>query len=255
MPLGSASALATEAGTLLGPRGLNIQVTPQPPAPNAAWGFVSGAWNRLRQNTPPPAAPAHIARHDAPTEPMPLPVPEASARASAPPMAGLGFRLREAPAQAMAPQQDGAKSQPTPSAPVTMPSDTPHGADLQPGRWDSYLATCQGIKGLVSACVFDFRTARALAYRGARPEAGRLVAQGVHLFSVLAESSRALGLGPAQPDAAVTLTGHHLLLHPLPGHPGIILHAVLDASIANLTLARMQLQRVDTTELGTAGRG
>ena len=46
------------------------------------------------------------------------------------------------------------------------------------------------------------------------------------------------------------MTGHHLLLHPLPGHPGIILHAVLDTSIANLTLARMQLQRVDQAVLG-----
>ncbi len=59
-----------------------------------------------------------------------------------------------------------------------------------------------------------------------------------------------LGLGPSQPDAAVTLTSHHLVLHPLPGHPGIILHAVLDASVANLTLARMQLQRVDASVLG-----
>jgi hypothetical protein len=135
-----------------------------------------------------------------------------------------------------------------------MPLPSPRAApeDLAPGRWDEYLRACQAIKGLVSACVFDFRTVKPLAHLGARPEPERLVAQGMHLFGVLAESSRALGLGPAQPDAAITLTSHHLLLHPLPGHPGIILHAVLDASVANLTLARMQLQRVDTNVLGGA---
>ena len=70
------------------------------------------------------------------------------------------------------------------------------------------------------------------------------------LFATMAESSQALGLGHSQPDAAISLSGHHLLLHPLPGHPGILLHAVLDASSANVTLARMQLQRIDAAELG-----
>jgi hypothetical protein len=136
-----------------------------------------------------------------------------------------------------------------PTQPMPMPVPQAQPGDLKPGRWEEYLQACQAIKGLVSAIVFDFRTARTLAHRGARPEADKLLHQGIHLFGTLADSSRQLGLGPAQPDAAITLTGHHLLLHPLPGHPGILLHAVLDASIANLTLARMQLQRVDTTVL------
>lgn len=137
---------------------------------------------------------------------------------------------------------------PTEAMPLAEPDTAPD--DLTPGRWHAYLDACQALKGLVSACVFDFRSARALAHRGSRPDAATLVAQGVRLYSALAETGRGLGLGPSQPDAAVTLTGHHLLLHPLPGHPGIILHAVLDATAANLTLARMQLQRVDTTVLG-----
>jgi hypothetical protein len=140
---------------------------------------------------------------------------------------------------------------PTEAMPLSdPPAHVPEDEALVPGRWPAYLDACQAIKGLVSACVFDFRSARALAHRGARPDAARLVAQGVRLFSALAETGRGLGLGPSQPDAAVTLTGHHLLLHPLPGHPGIVLHAVLDASVANLTLARMQLQRVDLGVLG-----
>jgi hypothetical protein len=167
---------------------------------------------------------------------------------------GAWNRLREAAPEAAArpvvavPVAPPASYTATEVMPLRMPSAPP--ADLRPGRWDTYLTACNAIKGVMSACVFDYRTMRLLAHNGARPEPERLLAQGMALFTAMAESSRALGLGPAQPDAAITLTGHHLLLHPLPGHPGILLHAVLDASIANLTLARMQLQRVDTTVLG-----
>lgn len=204
VPLGNAGALASQAQALVGPPGLNVRVTPQASAPNDAWTYVTGAWNRLREAAPQAPASDPSNAHEA-TEAMPLP-----------------------------------------GAPAAAPED------LVPGRWNEYLQACQAIKGLVSACVFDYRTVKGLAHLGARPDVDKLVAQGMHLFSTMAESSRALGLGPAQPDAAITLTSHHLLLHPLPHHPGIILHAVLDASIANLTLARMQLARVDTAVLGTA---
>lgn len=218
VPLGSPGALAAQAASMVGPHGLTVRVTPKASAPNDAWGYVTGAWNRLRESATPssPATLTANARADAPTEPMPL--------------AGAV------------------------QAPVAVPVPPQVPGDLAPGRWDTYLQACQAIKGLVSACVFDYRTVQALAHRGARPDPERLVAQGMHLFGAMAESSRALGLGASQPDAAITLTGHHLLLHPLPGHPGIILHAVLDASVANLTLARMQLQRVDSSVLGAAPR-
>ena len=103
--------------------------------------------------------------------------------------------------------------------------------------------------------MFDFRTLQSLAHIGAQPDAERLVVQGATLFGAMSDSGLALGLGPSQPDATISLTSHHLLVHPLPGHPGILLHAVLDASVANLTLPRMQLHRVDTTALGPAGGG
>ena len=227
VPSGSPGALAAQAAKLVGPPGLKVRVTPQAPSPNDAWTFVTGAWNRLRESTPAstrrdPASgrpPVHV-----PTEPVPLGT-EGSTNDRVP---------HPLPARAAA------------HAPAHVPEDE----ELVPGRWQDYLQACLAIKGLVSACVFDFRTARALAHKGARPDASRLVAQGMRLFSALAETGRGLGLGPSQPDAAVTLTSHHLVLHPLPGHPGIILHAVLDASVANLTLARMQLQRVDASVLG-----
>jgi hypothetical protein len=251
VPLGSASALAAQSSTILGPRGLNVQVTPQAQSNAAAWGFVSGAWNRLREsaNAAPrqvdaaPNAPLTFNAHARPPAQHP-----AAAPAAKPAALSADNRAPSPAASATCAAHDA----PTDVMPLAMPSVNQ--ADLQQGRWDGYLSACGGIKGLVSACVFDFRTAKSLAHKGAKPDPDRLVAQGLHLYSVMAESSRALGLGVSQPDAAITLTGHHLLLHPLPGHPGIILHAVLDASIANLTLARMQLQRVDTSELGAVPR-
>lgn len=214
VPLGSPGALAAQAAAFAGPRGLNVRVTPQAASSNDAWGYVTGAWNRLRETAVPAA-------------------PRSGTAAVASPASSPASDLAEAPTEAM--PLAGAQADPQ---------------DLTPGRWADYLQACQAIKGLVSACVFEARSGHPLAHRGARPDARHLVVEGLKLFNAMAECGRGLGLGPSQPDAAITLTGHHLLMHPLPGHPGIVLHAVLDASVANLTLARMQLQRVDTAVLG-----
>ena len=58
--------------------------------------------------------------------------------------------------------------------------------------------------------------------------------------------SRALGFGHALPEAAVTLGSHHLLLRGVPKNPGLAMHAVLDKTSANLTLARLQVLRMDS---------
>lgn len=137
-----------------------------------------------------------------------------------------------------------------PGAPAAAAAAT--GQAAADSTWERYISACQAIRGLVSACVFDLRNAQALAHTGGRPDPERLVAQGMVLYTTMAESSRALGLGGSQPDATITLTQHILLLHPLPGHPGIAMHAVLDGSIADPTLARAQLRRVDTSVLAEA---
>ena len=48
---------------------------------------------------------------------------------------------------------------------------------------------------------------------------------------------------PSKSD--ISANSHHLLLRPVPGYPGVALHLVLLASTSNLTLARMQLERVE----------
>lgn len=108
-----------------------------------------------------------------------------------------------------------------------------------------YVDGLLDIKGAISACVFEPGAQRPLAHAGARPGPAMLTVQGAALAGAMMESSRALGFGSAPPDAAITLAGHHLLLRPLPQRPQQLLHLVLDKSAANLTLARLQVLRLD----------
>ena len=59
-------------------------------------------------------------------------------------------------------------------------------------------------------------------------------------------ASRGLGFGHALPEAAISLGAHHLLLRGVPRNPGLAMHAVLDKASANLTLARLQVLRMDS---------
>ena len=70
--------------------------------------------------------------------------------------------------------------------------------------------------------------------------------RGMELMAAMTAGGRGLGLGQAMPEAAITLASHHLLLRPIPRQPGLALHAVLDKTSANLTLARLQVLRMDT---------
>jgi len=99
------------------------------------------------------------------------------------------------------------------------------------------------LSGVVGCCVFDLPTQRPLAHFGAAP-AERLAAQGASLLEAMSSAARVLGLSAAPPEAAITVGQQHLVLKPVPGHPGIVLHLILQASASNLTLARMQLERV-----------
>ena len=67
-------------------------------------------------------------------------------------------------------------------------------------------------------------------------------------------SAHALNLGDNAPDAAITLGSHHQLLRAVPGRAGLAMHAVLDRGLTNLTLVRLQMQRLDLLlEDGDAG--
>lgn len=108
-----------------------------------------------------------------------------------------------------------------------------------------YVRLLSALNGLSSCCVFDVATGNKLAHAGTAPSPAELGRQGQALMAAMLSASNALGCGNSLPEAAVTLETHHLLLRAVPHHPGIALHAVFDKASANLTLARLQVLRLD----------
>ncbi|MDE2371588.1 MAG: hypothetical protein KGN16_21650 [Burkholderiales bacterium] len=240
VPLGSGTALAAQATQLAGQSGVAVHVTPHASRPRQVWTFIGGAWNRLHGGTrgeralstdiAQVVAPRRVPNTEAETQPMEL---DAAAAAAAAPSVMAAATL---PAAAMAPPP-----------PKPRPALAPQPMPRPGGRtdWQDYVDRCAAIKGALSCCVFDMHTVKPLAHAGGLPAADRLAQQGALLLTTMNDAARSLGMGASQAEAAITVAGHHLLLRPVPGHPGIVVHLVLSATTGNVTLARMQLERVE----------
>lgn len=212
LPLASASTLAQQASELAQGGGVAVRTTPQVRRPSEAWAFMSGSWNRLREE-----------------------------------LADAGTVLPELPALVRAaPPAAAAEREPLPMRPMPEPVQRAL-RGVEPGSALAlYLQRCSEIKGLQSCCLFELDTQRTLAHVGQRPGPAALAAQGAVLMAALRHAAQALGLGEAaEPDAAITVGAHHLLLRTLPHHEGLALQAVLDRGQANLSLVRLQMQRLD----------
>jgi len=224
VPLGSSIALAAQAAQLSADSPVAVHVTPQASKPRHAWSFIGGAWNRLHGKPGGQRAlPTELARavprpklpdHAAATEPMTLR-----------PLTDL---MRDLP------------SVHGPLTPMPVPVPVP-GAT----RWQDYIDRCAAIKGAVGACAFDLHTMQPLAHAGSAPSPMRLAQQGAAVLASMGDATRALGLGSARPEGTVSTATHHLLLRPVPGHPGVAVHLVLSAAEGNLTLANRQLERIE----------
>ena len=224
VPLGSSIALAAHAAQLGAGSNVAVQVTPHADKPRQAWAYIGGAWNRqhgsvgnrrtlntdLAQAVAKPALPSS----EAPTQPMDL------QPLAAKPVAPL-----------------------IPTLPRSAPTPMPKVGGTT--GWQAYADRCRLIKGAVACCVFDLHTSQPLAAAGGPPSAERLAQQGAVLLAQMNDASRALGLGQARAEASVSSSSHHLILRPVPGHPGVALHLVVSATTGNLTLARMQLERIE----------
>lgn len=224
VPLGSSIALAGHAAQLATGSNVSVQVTPHADKPRQAWAYIGGAWNRqhgsagnqrtlntdLAQAVSKPALP----NSEAPTQPMDL---EPAAAKPAVPL--------------------------IPTLPRSMPTPMPKVGGST--GWQAYADRCLLIKGAAACCVFDLHTSQPLAAAGGPPSAERLAQQGAVLLGQMNDASRALGLGQARAEASVSTSSHHLILRPVPGHPGVALHLVVSATTGNLTLARMQLERIE----------
>jgi len=224
LPLAASSALSSHGTDLGRGTGVNVRTTPQVTRPADAWSFISGTWNRLRE---------HIHTDGGSSLPA---LPGAGSRA--PGQAPVTVPAALAPA--------GPVSGPAPFAMKPMPtvrtSAEPRPADTPLARYVNQLIE---LTGMVSVAIFDTATGRSQLHAGARPTADELGQHGAALLAAMSQASRTLGLGHTLPEAAITLGTHHLLLRAVHNHPGLALHAVLDKTHANLTLARLQILRMD----------
>jgi hypothetical protein len=101
------------------------------------------------------------------------------------------------------------------------------------------------LAGMVCCGVFDGTTTRSLAHAGRDHNADNLAQQSRALMDAAVQSGHLIGLPGSNPDLALTLDAHHLVLRPLPRKPHLVLYAVFDKKVANLTLVRLQIQRLD----------
>ncbi len=235
VPLGSSPALASQATALTAGTSVAVQVTPQAIKPKHIWNFIAGAWNRVNGGA---SGNARAMEQDI-ERAVPKPAPPMSEAATQPANLQQGF----------APTVQAGLS-----PPATLETGVPLISAAAPARampspggtsWQDFVNRCMAIKGTVSCCVFDIHGAKSLAYAGGVPAADRLAHQGANLLVSALDGTRALGLGSSQPELTLSTSGHHLILRPIPGHPGMAVHIVLLASAGNLTLARMQLDRIE----------
>jgi hypothetical protein len=231
LPLASASTLVTHGLDLGRGTGVAVRTTPQVARPADAWAFITGTWSRLREQS----------QTDGRT------VPELGAFKPAP------YQPRKTP---MAPVMGGIPSGDTmpmeEQPPITlsmrpMPAIAPTGFSATPPSTviERYVRQVSELNGVVSCCIFETQSGHPIAHAGANPGSEKLAAHGSELLTAMMGVSRSLGFGHSLPEAAVTLGSHHLLLRGVPKNPGLAMHAVLDKTSANLTLARLQIMRLD----------
>ncbi|MEP7057115.1 MAG: hypothetical protein ABI809_05015 [Caldimonas sp.] len=228
LPLASGSVASSQALELA--RGTAVDVRTSPPVgrPAEAWGFINDTWARVGAVEPP--------KRD--------PVPLAAAEAAVADRGSIEFTA-QAPADASTRRRAApALAQSLPMRPMPPLPQVPAAPD-PPTLWERYTQRLSELPGMVSCCVFELQTGIAVAHAGAMPTGADLGSHGAELMASLASTSRTLGLGHSLPEAGITLGAHHLLLRGIPGQPGHALHAVLDKSHANLTLARLQVVRLD----------
>ena len=230
VPVAASAALAAHGGDLGRGTGVTVRTTPAAVRPSDAWNFIGGAWGRLRSHvgTTGKIIPALSAAPAAPPAPTP---PEADPG----PATGFG------PA-AKTPTLQPLSLRPMPAVPRAT------GQVLDAATVESlnrYVQQVHKLNGVLDACVFESSSGRSLAHAGSATDADTLGSVGSGLIASMTRAALRLQLTADAPEAAITLDARHVILRPLPRHPGFALHAVLDKKHANLTLARLQIQRLD----------
>ena len=230
LPLASASTLVSHGLDLGRGTGVAVRTTPQVARPADAWGFITGTWSRLREQLPadgrvvPELGAFKPAAYQPKRAPLATGLPSGDTLPMEDSRSPVVLAMRPMPAIA------------TPSIAATMPSTL----------IERYVKQLSELNGVISCCVFEVQSGRPVAHAGANPGSAELSSHGSALIAAMMTASRGLGFGHALPEAAITLGSHHLLLRGVPKNPGLAMHAVLDKASANLTLARLQVLRMDS---------
>jgi hypothetical protein len=239
LPLTSASALASQASQLGASQGVSVRTTPQVSRPAEAWAFLSGTWNRLREQAgaagrPLPVLAGVAAPASAPVAAAPV------APATDPAVAAPAARNHTDAAAGAPPLESPLPMRPMPVVPG------PGARESRPeDRLADYATRLMKVNGMLGCCIVDTVSHRVLAHAGAAFEPDALRRQAEVLLDTAARCGDALGIAVGTPELALTLDAHHLVLRAVPAHPQRMLIGVLDRQLANLTLARMQIQRLD----------
>ena len=228
MPLTAGAALPAEVARFRAATAIDATSTAQVTRPADVWIELCHAWNAWLRQTKPGQDAAALPLLGTSAEAPPRPAPPA--RSAAPdPRNGAPSTRSTAPVSRPTPM-------PAVSAPAPLALDEP---------LERYLDELVELAGVVSACAFDLSTGQPVGHAGARPGPDDLARHGSAVLESLMSASHAMGLGAVLPEAAITLGQHHLLLRPLPGHPGLALHVVLDKPQVSLALAQLQIRRLD----------
>ena len=237
LPLAGASALAGQASHLAIGTPVQVRTTPLVTRPAEAWHYLRGSWNKLRAQLADQAI--HLAEILDPV------APPAVAAPAGPPQANTGNGAAQTGPVSLLESASAPPRVPLPMQPMPLPRGTPPTAAPIDPALATYIRKCGELKGMISCVVFELATQRTIGHAGGRPGPAVLASQGASLMATMAEAAQALNLGQAAPDAAITLGNHHQLLRAVPARPGLAMHAVLDRAQVNLTLVRLQLQRLD----------
>eukprot|EP01035_Chromulina_nebulosa_P034758 gene34758-46677_t len=221
LPLTNNATLVTQGQEMVRGTAIALRTTPVVTRPADAWNFIHGTWNRMHGTVAAPPRPAAAA-------PVSTPIRPPAMQDTLP----MGI--------------DSTAFAPTNMLPLRpMPDVTAKPEPLHDEVLDVYVHQICELNGVVGCCVFDIGSGLPVASSGSGAPPAELARQGRSILSAMGTSSRALGLGHTLPNAAITLGSHHLLLRSVDKHSGMALITVLDRTNANLTLARLQIERLD----------
>lgn len=230
LPLAATGALAAHSADLGRGTGVTVRSTPAVQRPSDAWNFINGTWSRLR---------AQLAATG-------LVVPALSTAPAATNVAAPAMQAAPFGPNAVTPTLQPLSLRPMPALPqATAVTQRAELDDALAAQMTHYVEQLRKLNGMLDCCVFEVASGRQVAHAGEMADAENLASAATTLLGAIVRTGRRLGLGADLPEAAITLDTRHLVLRAVPRHPALMLHAVLDKQHANLTLARLQIQRMD----------